>query len=240
MNKKKIIAAGVIITICFMFSGCANKGVSDVSIETADPLINADNAQMWREVIQRYRADDRVKQLMLVRYTGGCDADVFYYIKNTSSNDAWELAFEKDGAYVGKYGIGKTKEGDAKTPVGEYKAVSAFGILPDPGTAFEWTDITPVTYSCDENCKYYNQIIDTKKTGHKCTGERMYDFSPEYNYGIALNYNEHNIYPEGSAIYLHCKGPKPFTGGCIAISQDNMELVLKTACPGFIVCIGEN
>lgn len=238
--KKCRFTALIPLVLLLLLTGCSGNRQETQSTEPADPSINEENAQHWRELMQTYRKEEEVGQLMLVRYTGGCSAHVFYYIKNRESNDAWELVFEEDDAVVGKYGIGKTSEGDALTPVGNYKAVTAFGILPDPGTAFDWIDVTPTTFACDEDCEYYNQIIDTEETGHECTGEEMYLYSPEYNYGLALDYNPENTYPDGSAVFLHCKGAKAFTGGCVAITQDHMELVLKTASPGFTICIGED
>lgn len=235
---KNTLPALALIVLCLATAGCDCRR-TDAALSAS---LSADTPRTptWRETLQRYREDDDVGQIMLVRHTGGSQATVSYYVKNRTSNNAWELVFEERGAYVGRNGIGKTREGDAKTPVGTFRATCAFGILNNPGTALEWIDITPDTYSCDEDGPYYNRIIHTRQTGHACTGERMYAYSPEYNYGLALNYNENNVYPEGSAIYLHCKGVNPFTGGCIALTQEHMKLVLTSAAPGFTVCIGKN
>jgi len=75
--------------------------------------------------------------------------------------------------YVGKNGLGKKGEGDAKTPVGTLRPLSAFGIKPNPGTTMPYIDVTPTTYACDENCEYYNKIIDTSVVQHECKGEEM-------------------------------------------------------------------
>ena len=69
--------------------------------------------------------------------------------------------------YVGKNGLGKTGEGDAKTPVGTLRPLSAFGIKPNPGTKMPYIDVTPTIFACDDNCEYYNQIIDTAVVHHK-------------------------------------------------------------------------
>jgi L,D-peptidoglycan transpeptidase YkuD (ErfK/YbiS/YcfS/YnhG family) len=58
------------------------------------------------------------------------------------------------------------------------------------------------TYACDEDCEYYNQIIDTEETGHECKGEEMFSYQPQYNYGIATDFNKACIYPNGSAIFI--------------------------------------
>ena len=247
--KKSLISFILVIAMAMsiLMTGC---GASPASTETTseekstvadvpeDPSINPDTAQYWRETIQKYRDVDEVKQLFFVRYTGGCSAKAILYVKS-EHNNAWEQKFETD-AYVGKHGINKTKEGDAKTPVADLGVRSAFGILPNPGTSLEYIDITKNIYACDEDCEYYNQIIDIEKTGHDCKGEDMYAYSPEYNYGIATTFNDSNTYPDGSAIFIHCKGVKPFTGGCIAIDQEYMETLLKCADKNMRVVIAED
>lgn len=251
--RRKIIS--LIVATCMLVSitACSNsktaatettseaastEAVKDAVDLPADPTINPDNAQYWRESIQKYRKDDMVHQILLVRYTGGCSAIAQFYTKS-EYNNAWELKLESD-VYVGKYGIGKTGEGDAKTPTADLGVQKAFGILPNPGTKLEYIDVKETTYACDEDCEYYNQIIDTEETGHQCTGEDMYTYSPEYNYGFATDFNAENIYPNGSAIFVHCKGAKPFTGGCIAFDQEDMKYILEQADAGMRVVIGPN
>ena len=116
---------------------------------------------------------------------------------------------------------------------------AAFGILNDPGTSLDYIQITESVYACDEDCEYYNQIIDTRAVDHDCSGEEMYIYTPEYNYGIATDYNAENEYPKGSEIFLHCKGAKVFTGGCVAIDEACMKTVLEYADAGMRVIIHE-
>ena len=92
-------------------------------------------------------------------------------------------------AYVGKNGLGKTREGDNKTPVGTFHVLKAFGVKPNPGTTIPYINVTPSVFACDENCKYYNKIIDTAVEHHKCKGEDMYHLVPQYNYGLATDFN---------------------------------------------------
>ena len=53
--------------------------------------------------------------------------------------------------FVGKNGLGKTGEGDGKTPLGTLHPLSAFGIKPNPGTTMPYIDVTPTTYAFDED-----------------------------------------------------------------------------------------
>ena len=137
--------------------------------------------------------------------------------------------------YVGKNGLGKTGEGDGKTPVGILHPLSAFGVKPNPGTKMPYIDVKPTTYACDEDCEYYNKIIDTAETKHECKGEEMYSYQPQYNYGIATDFNKECIYPNGSAIFIHVKGSKPYTGGCISFDEDRMVEILKNCDMSLVI-----
>ncbi|MBP5777141.1 MAG: L,D-transpeptidase family protein [Prevotella sp.] len=141
--------------------------------------------------------------------------------------------------FVGKNGLGKTGEGDGKTPIGTLHPLSAFGIKPNPGTSMPYINVTPTTYACDEDCEYYNKIIDTAETKHECKGEEMYSYQPQYNYGIATDFNKECIYPNGSAIFIHVKGSKPYTGGCISFDEDRMVEILKNCDMSLVIKISE-
>ncbi|MBO4897452.1 MAG: L,D-transpeptidase family protein [Clostridia bacterium] len=225
-----LTAAAFLISV----SGCGNS----TAVTEENYAFNPDNQAYWREVLQKYRKDDSVHQVMLVRCTEGSNAIVQFYNKLTDQNNAWTLLFETD-AYIGKNGTGKTQEGDAKTPLGDFGVQYAFGILNNPGTALDYVDIKESTFACDEDCEFYNQLIDLNETEHDCKGEEMFIYTPEYNYGIVTDYNAENEYPKGSEIFLHCKGAKVFTGGCIAIDEECMKTVLQYADPGMRIIIHE-
>lgn len=185
--------------------------------------------------------------MLLVRCTTGSEAIVTYYEEGKEVRSG--------EAYIGRNGVGKTREGDGKTPLGEFGVRKAFGILPDPGTAFDYVTIGPGTIACDSPGPYYNQIIDPAtirlrsdadpdtirgrsdadlESLHQdhtaeTAGERMAEFSPEYDYGLELDYNPENIYPLGSAIFVHCKGSKTYTGGCVALDRDFVRDILLRA-----------
>ncbi len=231
---KKYIAAILLSAALLLSAGCSAPSES----AGGRPVVNTENQAYWRERLQFYREDDSVRQVMLVRCTEGSNAEVQFYNKLPDQNDAWTLVFESD-AYIGRNGAGKTGEGDAKTPYGDFGVLSAFGILDDPGTKLDYIPITRSVYACDEEGEYYNRIVDTEETGHACKGEEMFLYTPEYNYGVALDYNPDNEWPKGSAIFLHCKGAKVFTGGCVAIDEELMRTVLQYAEPGMRVIIHE-
>lgn len=235
MHKMQKILLSVFLGVSM---ACGTAAVSAAVPAAEERQVNAENQAYWREMLQKYREDDQVNQVMLVRCTEGSSAIVQFYQKQTEQKNAWSLVFETD-ACIGKNGAGKTQEGDTKTPFGDFGVRHAFGILENPGTELAYVDVEKTTFACDEEGEYYNQIIDTAETGHACGGEEMYLYTPEYNYGIATDYNADNVYPLGSAIFLHCKGVKPFTGGCIAIGEEYMKTVLQHAQPGMRIIIHE-
>ena len=205
---------------------------------SADEMkVSTQHAQERREILQKYREDDAVHQMLVVSHTTGWEAKIWFYEKQ-EYHDAWTLTFEST-AFVGLNEMGKTVAGDGKTPLGDYEITGAFGILENPGTALSYIDVTPTTYACGDDCEYYNTIIDTEETGHDCSGEEMYKYSPEYNYGLTTGYNSENVYPLGSAIFVHCKGLKPFTGGCIALDESDMKTVLMAAEDGMRIYLDE-
>lgn len=191
-----------------------------------------------REELYKFRNDETVKQVLFIRCEEGTKAHAQYLVKDVSDDGkaTWKIARECD-AYIGLNGPGKTKEGDTKTPLGVFGVRSAFGIKSNPGTKLTYTSITPDTYAC--GCeKYYNRIIDAKVTGHKCTeGEQMYFYSPEYNYGLETDYNPGNEPGKGSAIFIHCMGVKPYTGGCVALPEDDMKYIIQNCDPTIKIII---
>jgi len=141
--------------------------------------------------------------------------------------------------YIGKNGLGKTGEGDSKTPIGTMHVLSAFGVKPNPGTTMPYIDVTPTVFACDDNCEYYNQIIDTAVVHHQCKGEEMYSYQPQYNYGLATDFNKECIYPNGSNIFIHVKGEKPYTGGCVSFDEERMIEILRKCDMSLVITVRE-
>ena len=67
----------------------------------------------------------------------------------------------------------------------------------------------------------------------------MFHTVPEYNYGIATDFNKECIWPKGSAIFIHCKGHKTWTGGCIALDEERMVELLKNCDKSLIITISD-
>ncbi|MBO5514825.1 MAG: hypothetical protein J5963_01835, partial [Schwartzia sp.] len=52
----------------------------------------------------------------------------------------WRVVMTTPG-FIGKEGLGKTQEGDGRTPVGTFRFNAAFGIAEDPGCAIPYTRV---------------------------------------------------------------------------------------------------
>lgn len=142
--------------------------------------------------------------------------------------------------FIGKNGLGKTKEGDGMTPVGTFHFNKAFGIAKNPGCQLPYTKVDKNIYwSGDVNYKY-NEMIDIRDYPNlnKDYSEHIIDYVYHYQYCLNISYNDAGIPGLGSAIFLHCFGPnKPFTGGCVAIPIEQMKFVMTHVEPTCVVVI---
>ena len=135
-------------------------------------------------------------------------------------------------AYVGKNGLTKEKkEGDGKTPIGEFKLGIILGKYPKEqvNTKLEYKQITENMYWVDDiESEYYNQLVDTSLVIKKDwnTAEHLIDYPIQYEYLIEIKTNPSNIRGKGSAIFLHCTNNRA-TAGCIAIDKQIMKELIE-------------
>ena len=222
-----------VLLACLMLTLCACGASDEPTVETkAEPSIH------WRkDTTGKYLNDDSVKQIITVQATTGSNAVVKLFEKTVEGDrNIWTETLCCD-AFIGKEGLGKTKEGDNKTPIGDFGIITAFGIKDDPGTSLPYIKADENTYCCGDS-NFYNQMIDISEHPHDCAdGEHIIDYTPEYNYGIFVDYNKEGTPGLGSAIFFHCAGANTYTGGCIAVSEENMLKILKTVDSGARIII---
>ena len=133
-------------------------------------------------------------------------------------------------------GIGKKREGDKKTPTGTYGFTKAFGIKKNPRSKIKYIKLNKYHYWSGDR-RYYNQMIDIRKVKASRSGEHLIDYKPHYNYALAIDYNKNCVYKKGSAIFLHCTGSNPYTGGCVAVKQKYMKKIMQTVDKNAKICI---
>lgn len=180
------------------------------------------------------------EQLVLVAVEDDGTARAF--LRERDADGVWTELFSVP-ARIGYGGLGKTREGDGRTPTGVFGFNKAFGTQPDPGCAIPYTQVTEEHYwSCDQRDGYhYNELVsildlpglDTERSEHLC------EIEPEYRYALSLDYNAAGEKGKGSAIFLHCQGEREETRGCVAIPEEQMLTLLRRVRPDCRVVIGK-
>ena len=120
-------------------------------------------------------------------------------------------------------------EGCGQTPIGIYRFNRAFGIAPDPGCALDYTMVDENAYWSGDPEKEYNRMVDIRNWPDLAMddSEHIVDYEYQYQYCLNISFNEEGTPGRGSAIFLHCLGPvKPYTGGCVAIPENMMKMVM--------------
>ncbi len=222
MKKLSLILA--VLLLAAVLSACAPdqtvgdyRGIDVVSPEWVGALDAAKDA----------------KQLFIVAAFAEDATDAWISLHEKQSDGSWHMVMTTPG-FIGKNGIGKTREGDAKTPVGVFHFNRAFGIADDPGCAIPYVKVDNDTYWSGDTCEgfRYNELVSLKDLPgldiESGDSEHIIDYIYQYQYCLNISYNEEGAPGLGSAIFLHCFGPvKPFTGGCVAIPEDHMRFVMQ-------------
>ena len=201
-----------------------SAGSADISVSCTGMTLPV-TVNVTGEALDRVSYLDAAKQttqIVLVEYTSGSNATVSFHEKK---DGVWKEIASTYG-YVGKNGIGKTKEGDKKTPTGTYNLTTPFGIKSDPGSNMPYTKVTKYHYWCgSSSSKYYNQLIDTRVIDRARTSsdEYLISYTGVYNYCLFIDYNASGTPKKGSCIFLHCIGSNKYTAGCVAIPEKYMK-----------------
>ena len=130
---------------------------------------------------------------------------------------------------VGKRGISsKKKEGDKKTPKGEFKLKYILyrkDRILNLKTKLKKIEIKKEMRWCDDPMsKNYNKIISSS---NKYSSEKLWRKQNIYDIILVIDYNLNPIIKnKGSAIFLHiAKRNYQPTNGCIAVSKKNIKLI---------------
>lgn len=176
----------------------------------------------------------KVANQIIVVAAEGSSATVSMHNKN---QDGTWTEILSTSANIGRNGIGKTAEGDGKTPTGQYSFMFGFGNMPDPGTALPYTQVDSSYYWVDDSdSAYYNQFVSTDNvTKDWDSAEHVASVKTSYNYALAIDYNKDCVPGAGSAIFMHCQ---PTGGaGCIAVPEEKMVEIMTNVQDGCVVII---
>ena len=139
---------------------------------------------------------------------------------------------DKMPACIGRNGMGKTGEGDLKSPVGMFTLGRAFGIDPPPdGLRYPYRPVTGQDYWIDDSgSSLYNRWVRFKNGYWRDwrSAEALFREEICYRHAAVINYNAARQPGKGSAIFLHVwRGEDCPTHGCTAVSAPNLIRILQ-------------
>ena len=195
---------------------------------------DAPDSPAWVTALDAAR---RAEQLVVIAGSGGSNAWISMHEKDREG--CWRMILSTPGL-IGREGLGKTEEGDGKTPVGVFCFNRAFGIAEDPGCVIPYVTVDDDAYWSGDFNVGYNQPVSFREHPELNIGasEHLVDHPREYRYCLSISYNEEGKAGAGSAIFLHCFGDrKPYTGGCAAIPEEQMRVLMQRVRADCVVVI---
>ena len=244
--KKTVSFMALLLAMLLMTSGCSDSPKSGdvVSQDGLHASIQHESdSPEWVTQLSSAQ-DEAVTQLFVV---AGLDiekttASISMHQRDKDGN--WKQILSTPG-YVGLNGLcldKDHKEGCGQTHIGIYHFNKAFGIADDPGCAISYTKVTDDIYwsGDDRQGMHYNEMVSFKEFPDLDmeNSEHIVDYEYQYQYCLNISFNEDGTPGRGSAIFLHCLGPaKPYTGGCVAIPENIMKLVMQNVKSDCVVVI---
>jgi L,D-peptidoglycan transpeptidase YkuD (ErfK/YbiS/YcfS/YnhG family) len=210
-------ALGIIIS--FLFLSCSNDSKS----QEADIHVNGRSQQVLLVEVSQNQISKA--NLYLMEKIDGKWRKVDTILAIIGRNGL-APEFTDDG------GSGK-KEGDGKSPSGNFPLLFAFGYAKDYPTKLPYRQMQEADI-CIDNIGHpnYNQHM-TVASDPDYSHEKMRRQDGLYELGIWVGYNtEPTISGDGSCIFLHIwKDSSTPTSGCTAMSKEDMERVLRWIVP---------
>ncbi len=129
-------------------------------------------------------------------------------------------------------------EGDGRSPAGVFALGSAFGFSRAADATWlhlPYVEVTATTECVDDPASAtYNAIVDraTADVDWK-SSEKMREISPDYHWGVVVEYNTRPIVPRrGSCIFLHVGGQGGRgTAGCTAMAEPTLKALMQWLDP---------
>lgn len=244
---KKILS----LTLAVLFIGLSACGAETNSEEQSknDTANNSEQAAVGYKGIDvpspdwvgKLEAVGNAEQVLVVAAFSEDATDAWVSLHEKQADGTWHMVMTTPG-FIGKNGLGKTKEGDAKTPKGVFHFNRAFGIADDPGSKIPYVKADDNTYWSGDLREgfHYNELVNTKDLPdldvNEC--EHITDYIYHYQYCLNISYNEKGTPGLGSGIFLHCFGPaKPFSAGCVAIPEEQMKYTMQNVDENTVIVI---
>ena len=221
---------------------------ADTSAETPADTSSENNLHIQNQKIvdspewfKKLDAAKDCEQLIVVAGVGETTCYVSMHEKDADGN--WKMILQAPG-YVGLEGMGKADSYHATTPIGTFTIDKAFGIADDPGCQMEYTKVTEDDYWSGDMREgmHFNEFININDVPDldKDSSEHLIDYTYEYTYCLNMGYNSECVPGEGSCFFFHCMSlVKPYTGGCVAVNEAVMRLIMQKVRDGCKITINK-
>ena len=201
-------------------------------------LYPGEDSPAW---ISALPAAQEASQLFITACAGMDSTGAVVSMHEKDGHGAWKQLLSSP-AFVGREGLCRDadhREGCARTPIGVYRFNRAFGIAPDPGCALPYVQVNEYLWWSGDPDRLYNRMADIREVPDldPADSEHLADYDPEYRYCLSISFNEECVPGRGSAIFLHCSGPFPFTGGCVAVPEGVMKRIMRAVRKDCVVVI---
>lgn len=213
-----------------MMTGCAQQNSSEALYS------DRHHVGASPEWVSKLDAAKDAEQLIVV---AGYDKNTAYISMHEKQNGEWQKIISVPG-FIGLDGLGKANIEEALTPVGTFTIDKAFGISDDPGCQMEYTKVDESYYWSGDPDNHFNELVSTKDVPDLDTekSEHIMDYPYRYRYVLNLGYNSECEVQNGFAFFFHCIGDrKPYTGGCVAVPENTMKIIMQNIKPGCKITI---
>ena len=238
-RMRKWILPLIALIIVLTMTGCAQAKENLDGLHSNNQHVTDSPAWVMNLPVAQ---DKAVTQLFVVAGLGIDKTTATISMHQRDEDGNWKQILSTPG-FVGLNGLCQDadhREGCAQTPIGIYHFNKAFGIAVDPGCAIPYIQVDDNTYWSGDPDRQYNQMVDIREVPELVMddSEHIVDYEYQYQYCLNISFNEEGTPGRGSAIFLHCFGPlKPYTGGCVALPENLMKLVMQTVQEDCVVVI---
>ena len=239
-----------LLMVFLMIIGMNLAGAEEVITYSGDTLseqveglhVNIQHVTDSPEWVANLPAAQDADQLFVVAAMGMDKTTAYITMHQKDENGVWKQILSTPG-FVGRNGMcfdADRAEGCGQTPIGVYHFNKAFGIAADPGCALPYIQVDDNIYWSGDPDRHYNKMVDIRDVPDLVMddSEHIVDYEYQYQYCLNISFNEEGTPGRGSAIFLHCFGPaKPYTGGCVAVPENIMRMIMQQVLPECVVVI---
>ena len=242
MKKTACLAVAALLLVGAGCAGTKAETAAEGAAATNELHVDIQHVTDSPQWVVELPAARDARQLFVVAGMGMELTTATISLHQRDENGNWKQLLSTPG-FVGKNGLcldEDHREGCGQTPIGVYRFNKAFGIAPDPGCAIPYIQVDEDTYWSGDPGEHYNEMVDIKDYPNLLMddSEHIVDYEYQYQYCLNISFNEAGTPGRGSAIFLHCMGPlKPYTGGCVAVPENIMKLILQQVQPDCVVVI---